>query len=250
MPFSSDNILLDDSITGNTASFNLIRLSGTNINNIFYSTTNASPDNFVTGGTLNRNTDTLTLFRTNGSINITGITDTFLTGGTFNSTTGVLTLSQNERIPDIIITGFSTGSSTGSTSLDLQTVSASATTTSTSTSSTWVDVGSMSLTVKNLGSSATTYTVNFSCTAALSGSGGVGGWFRLVLNGNEIPFSLRKRTNSTQTVSLRHPIAINTSVTNVKSGDIIKVQFNSAVGQWTVNDRSLTIMGVLTQNLV
>jgi hypothetical protein len=107
MPFSSDNILLDDSITGNTANFNFINLSGTNISNIFYSITNPNPDTFVTGGTYSNGT--LTLNRQNGSVSVSGFStggtnnvDTFVTGFTYSN--NVFTILQNQGRPNLTIT--------------------------------------------------------------------------------------------------------------------------------------------------
>jgi hypothetical protein len=62
--------------------------------------TNLPADIFITGGTFNSNTDTLTLSRSSGSsITITGFTDTFVTGATFSGTS--LIISQNENQPDV-----------------------------------------------------------------------------------------------------------------------------------------------------
>jgi hypothetical protein len=71
------------------------------VNSISASTyTNLPADIFITGGTFNSNTDTLTLSRSSGSsITITGFTDTFVTGATFSGTS--LIISQNENQPDV-----------------------------------------------------------------------------------------------------------------------------------------------------
>lgn len=137
----------------------------------------------------------------------------------------------------------------GSTKLDYQSVTGATSVTSTNNSSTWVDIGSMTITARNLTISATTYTFNFSCTASLSNNAGVGN-IRVVINGNPINGTNRQRTNISQTNGLNAPISTNGYVTAVKSGDIIKVQFNSPTGRWTVTDRAFTIMGILDSNIV
>jgi len=56
----------------------------------------SASDTFVTGGTYNNLTDTITLDRNDGvNINITGVTDTFITGGTFNPSTIALDFNGN-----------------------------------------------------------------------------------------------------------------------------------------------------------
>lgn len=137
----------------------------------------------------------------------------------------------------------------GSTKLDYQSVTGNTTVTSTNNSSTWVDIGSMTITARNLTTSATTYTFNFSCSAALSDNAGIGN-IRVVVNGNPIAGTNRQRTNISQIKGLFAPITTNGYITGVKSGDIIKVQFNSPKGQWTVTDRAFTIMGILSSNIV
>jgi hypothetical protein len=71
------------------------------VNSISASTyQNLPADIFITGGTFNSNTDTLTLSRSSGSsITITGFTDTFVTGATFSGTS--LIISQNENQPNV-----------------------------------------------------------------------------------------------------------------------------------------------------
>jgi hypothetical protein len=71
------------------------------VNSISASTyTNLPVDIFITGGTFNSGTDTLTLSRSSGSsITITGFTDTFVTGATFSGTS--LIISQNENQPNV-----------------------------------------------------------------------------------------------------------------------------------------------------
>ena len=52
---------------------------------------------FVTGGTYNESTDTITLTRNDGNtIEITGVTDTFTTGGTYNDSTAIITFTKND----------------------------------------------------------------------------------------------------------------------------------------------------------
>jgi hypothetical protein len=86
----------DLNVTGNTI------VDGITANTISASTyLNLPIDVFVTGGTLNKNTDTITFTNnTGGTFNVTGITDTFVTGATFSGTS--LTISQNENQPDIV----------------------------------------------------------------------------------------------------------------------------------------------------
>ena len=66
-------------------------------------------DTFVTGGTIDYNTGTLTLVRSDGSIcsPITGFTDLYVTGGTYSAGTLTLGLNDSTLLPPI--TGFTTG---------------------------------------------------------------------------------------------------------------------------------------------
>ena len=68
----------------------------------------------ITGGTFDKNTGTLTLGSTGGTITITGFTDTYTTGGTFSSLTNTLELYDNSG-NTISISGFSS-TFTGNTS--------------------------------------------------------------------------------------------------------------------------------------
>ena len=186
-------------------------------------------------------------------------------GGTITTTLSASTTStgslivRNNPNTGYILTSDSTGNGTwqaspmpgsGATKLDIQSITATATTTSTSGSGTWVDVGSMTLTSKNLGSSATTYTVIYSSSSALSSNTGSGN-IRLLLNGVYVLESQRNFTNAGAAVATttRQMDTIG-QIANVKNGDVIKVQFNSPVGQITTTYRTLSIRGVLTQNLV
>jgi len=82
---------------------------------IEFSTLSAiTTDNFVTGGTFNSGTNTLTLDRQNGSVSITGFTssssgDNYVTGGTYSS--GTLTLDRQNG--SVTVTGFTTGIKAG-----------------------------------------------------------------------------------------------------------------------------------------
>lgn len=88
-------------LSGTTEGFVLTDIS--NINTSF-------TDYYVTGGTYNALTNTLTLNRQNGSVIVTGFTsgggggtgDTYVTGFTFNNTTYDLTIKQNNGQPDLI----------------------------------------------------------------------------------------------------------------------------------------------------
>ena len=52
---------------------------------------------FVTGGTYNESTDTITFTNnTGGTFNVTGITDTFTTGGTYDNGTALATFTRND----------------------------------------------------------------------------------------------------------------------------------------------------------
>jgi hypothetical protein len=87
-----------NSVTGLTS-------SGTIQSSVISASTyqNLPADIFITGGTFNSNTDTLTLGRSSGSsITITGFTDTFVTGATFSGTS--LIISRNESQPNITAT--------------------------------------------------------------------------------------------------------------------------------------------------
>jgi len=194
--------------------------------------------------------DTTVLMRGSG-----GTITTILSAST--TSTNSLTV-RNNPISGYILTSDVDGNATwqpsplmgsGSTKLDYQSVTGNTTVTSTNNSSTWVDIGSMTITARNLTTSATTYTFNFSCSAALSANAGIGN-IRVVANGNPIAGTNRQRTNISQINGLFAPITTNGYITGVKSGDIIKVQFNSPTGRWTVTDRAFTIMGILNSNIV
>jgi hypothetical protein len=219
-------------------------------------------DSFLTGFTYSNNN--LVIDRNNGLTPLSVTINNF-TGLTVNGTVSATTvITSNLRVtssPTVgyILTSDASGNGvwqssptpgTGATKLDIQSVTASATTTSTSGSATWVDVGSMTLTTKNLGSSATTYTVIFSSSGALSSNTGTGN-IRLVLNGNYIWESQRNFTNAGAAMAstFRQMDTIG-QITNVKNGDIIKVQVNSPTGQISMSYRTLSISGVLTLNLV
>ena len=243
MPFSSDNILLDDSITGNTANFNFIRLSGTNISNIFYSTTNASPDNFVTGGTYSNGT--LTLNRQNGSVSISGFNtgssgttvDTFVTGFTYNNINDTLTISQNQGRPILTVTGF--------TRLDIQGIGLSAATTTTSTS--FIYLSGMTITTGNLGSNGE-YLIDFTAEAFIPTNNATI-TFRLLRNGTVIPFTVRAVKMASAT-SMSSTVAISIVITNVTNGTTIRPQWRVSAGTGTINGRSLTIIGTAINNTI
>ena len=222
-----------------------------------------SADTTVTGFTYD-NANVITLSRNSGQPNLTinittGTTqningDLIVTGKTVSGLLQIVT----SPISGYILTSDVDGNATwqpsplmgsGSTKLDYQSVTGNTTVTSTNNSSTWVDIGAMTITARNLTTSATTYTFNFSCSAALSSNSGVGN-IRVVANGNPIAGTNRQRTNISQINGLFTPISTNGFITGVKSGDIIKVQFNSPTGQWTVTDRAFTIMGILNSNIV
>jgi hypothetical protein len=73
---------------------------------------------FVTGGTYNNSTDTITLSRNDGgTIDITGVTDTFTTGATYDNGTALATFTRNDGnsytldlstidVNDTFVTGF------------------------------------------------------------------------------------------------------------------------------------------------
>jgi len=81
--------------TGGTVSGDTVFLSGLTANTISASTYQNLPiDAFVTGGTFDKNLETLTLTNnTGGTITITGFTDVFVTGGTYSS--GSITFTNN-----------------------------------------------------------------------------------------------------------------------------------------------------------
>lgn len=109
----NDNTLTILQNSGSSLSVNINTMTGLTINgdfnvtgttssNIISATTyqNLPTDIRVTGGTLNKNTDTITFTNnTGGTFNVTGVTDTFVTGATFSGTS--LIISQNENQPDV-----------------------------------------------------------------------------------------------------------------------------------------------------
>jgi hypothetical protein len=85
--------------------------------NVVTGTTGSVSDIFVTGGTFDNNTDTITFTNTSGgTFDVTGITDTFVIAGTFNDTTNTLSLLRNDG-NFVNITGV-TDTFTGNTSGD------------------------------------------------------------------------------------------------------------------------------------
>ncbi len=142
--FNSD-ILISGSISGDSFNATNYFSGGTNLLDIF-----VSYDKFISGGTFNSSTETLTLTRNDGvDLTITGFTDfyttgatlvgpiiyfnrndtlsaytidlssiilsdTFVTGGTFNTFSRILTLTKNDNI-SISISGFSDTFTTGAT---------------------------------------------------------------------------------------------------------------------------------------
>jgi hypothetical protein len=101
-------------VLGNTPIINLgLDSSG----NVVTGTTGSVSDIFVTGGTFDNNTDTITFINTSGgTFDVTGITDTFVIAGTFNGTTNTLSLLRNDG-NFVSITGV-TDTFTGNTSGD------------------------------------------------------------------------------------------------------------------------------------
>ena len=87
--------VLFNTVTGLTS-------TGTIQSSVISATTyqNLPTDVRITGGTLNKNTDTITFTNnTGGTFNVTGVTDTFVTGATFSGTS--LIISQNENQPNV-----------------------------------------------------------------------------------------------------------------------------------------------------
>jgi len=70
----------------------------------------------ITGGTFDHDTGVLSLNSTGGTITITGFTDVYVTGGTYNSGTTTLSLF-NTTGGTIVITGFTSGGGGGSSNL-------------------------------------------------------------------------------------------------------------------------------------
>ena len=100
----------------------LINLGLDSSGNVVTGTTGSISDIFVTGGTFDNNTDTITFTNTSGgTFDVTGITDTFVVAGTFNDTTNTLSLLRNDGnfvnvtgVTDTFVTGgtYSTGTAT------------------------------------------------------------------------------------------------------------------------------------------
>jgi hypothetical protein len=239
--YSNNNLTISQNGGSSPLTVTINTMTALTINGEFIVNDGATVDNFRV--------------RSGATMSNVAITNASITGLTVS---GTLTIP-NSPVSGYILTSNGSGVATwqqsplagsGSTKFDLQVVTGNTSVTSTSASSAWVDVGSMSITAKNLTSSATTYVLDFSCTAALSSNTGSGN-FRIVLNGIPITGSNRARTNAGAAMAATNiPISTNAYVTNIKSGDIFKVQFNSPAGQWTVTDRSFIIMGVLTINVV
>lgn len=96
-----------------------VTLSNPSLNQILIDVTIPTDTNtYVTGGTYNESTDTITLTRNdNVTIEITGVTDTFTTGGTYSNSTKLITFTRNDGniytvdlssldINDTYVTGF------------------------------------------------------------------------------------------------------------------------------------------------
>ena len=98
-------------INGSSLSTQITGFTGTTTFNTISATTyqNLPLDVYVTGGTFDKNTGTLTLSTNSGNIpGITGFTDEYITGGTFSGTTLILNRQFNTPIQ---ITGFTSNSS-------------------------------------------------------------------------------------------------------------------------------------------
>jgi hypothetical protein len=273
MPFISNNIESEGYITGNTLTATTAVIG---VLTVLSGITGLPTDIRITGGTYSNGTATYTN-NTGGTFTVTGFTSgqgTF-TGGTVTGPTqfiagliaNTISATTYSNLPtDIRVTGGTytagtatytnntggtftvTGFTTGSTNMDIQAVSGSSTVSSTSNSATWIDVAT--ITAKNLTSSATTYLINFSCTAALSSNSGAGN-MRAVINGNAIGGTLRGVTNAGAAMAgTLRVVSIHGYSLNVANGDIIKIQVNSPTGQMTITDRTFSITGILTNNLV
>ena len=83
-----------NSFTANTIEANTYLSGGTNILDIVNGN-----DTFVTGGTFNDVSDTLTLVRNDGaSVVIGGLANYYVTGGTYNNNTGLITFDRNDTL--------------------------------------------------------------------------------------------------------------------------------------------------------
>ena len=83
-----------NSFTANTIEANTYLSGGTNILDIVNGN-----DTFVTGGTFNDVSDTLTLVRNDGaSVVIGGLANYYVTGGTYNNSTGLITFDRNDTL--------------------------------------------------------------------------------------------------------------------------------------------------------
>lgn len=92
--FDSD-LNVFDNLTGNTISATTYYSGGTDLFNVIIGT---SSQYELTGGTFNRNDDTLSLNIANGNIiNISGITDYYITGGTFLNDSKTLRYTRNDN---------------------------------------------------------------------------------------------------------------------------------------------------------
>ena len=96
---STDNTVFVPTLNINTIGSGtpLINLGLDSSGNVVTGTTGSVSDIFVTGGTFDNNTDTITFTNTSGgTFDVTGITDTFVVAGTFNDTTNTLSLLRND----------------------------------------------------------------------------------------------------------------------------------------------------------
>ena len=136
-------------------------------------------------------------------------------------------------------------SGSGTTKLDMQSISTANTI---SVTTTLVDL--VTLTAKNLGSSATTYQIFYNANFNNNNAAG-NTTLRVIVNSTEIINARTIYTNSTtQMASFRRNASSIAFITGVTNGDTIKIQMSAQTGTASVSGRTLSIIGTLTTNLV
>jgi hypothetical protein len=140
-------------------------------------------------------------------------------------------------------------SGSGTTKMDMQSISTATTTTATAA---LVDVPGMVLTAKNLGASTTTYIVIFSGQFSNSSNSG-NSTLRATLNGVQIagsPLVIFSNAGASMAAALR-TVSLTCRVTGVANGDVIKIQMSASTGTVTAQaGKTLSIIGTLNSSLV
>jgi len=223
----------------------------------------------LSGGTIfSGNTNLQTTFNLFGAANATkaNLSAATFTGQVNIPTLSATTLSANTSVfissikypvspvAGYLLTSDASGNATwqanptsgsGTTKLDMQSISTANTI---SVTTTLVDL--VTLTAKNLGSSATTYQIFYNANFNNNNAAG-NTTLRVIVNSTEIINARTIYTNSTtQMASFRRNASSIAFITGVTNGDTIKIQMSAQTGTASVSGRTLSIIGTLTTNLV